>query len=314
MNDFLPASDSNTAAAPGPPAAFSFSSGTYLPPSADDAATRLVPLPRLIPHIGHTVLFFLVAFATLILGQFGAAVVVRLATHGAHPHRGLRAALDITATDPRFSIPTQAAIYGLLVLVSIPIFSALWLEPFGEGVHWNAAAARRRFLLLIPLGLVVGISIGAIGNWLPMPKSPPILDDMMKSSVGAWMMLCFGVTAAPMVEELAFRGFLLPSLLNVFRWLERRGFSTPQVTRWIGIPVSIVLTTIPFTLLHAQQVSDSWGPLLLIGLVSVVLCIVRLALNSVAAGAVVHAAYNFTLFAGVLYQTGGFQHLDKLSS
>ena len=81
-----------------------------------------------------------------------------------------------------------------------------------------------------------------------------------------------------------------------------------------GIPVSIVLTTIPFTLLHAQQVSDSWGPLLLIGLVSVVLCIVRLALNSVAAGAVVHAAYNFTLFAGVLYQTGGFRHLDKLSS
>jgi CAAX protease family protein len=37
-------------------------------------------------------------------------------------------------------------------------------------------------------------------------------------------------------------------------------------------------------------------------------------MNSVAAGVIVHAAYNFTLFAGVLYQTGGFRHLDKLTS
>jgi hypothetical protein len=38
-----------------------------------------------------------------------------------------------------------------------------------------------------------------------------------------------------------------------------------------------------------------------------------LAMNSVAARSVVHAAYNFTLFAGILVETGGFRHLDKLS-
>jgi len=135
---------------------------------------------------------------------------------------------------------------------------------------------------------------------------------MSTSTLGAWFLLVFGITAAPMTEELAFRGFLLPSLLNIFKWLERRGVSNAQVTRWIGIPVSILLTTIPFTLLHAEQVSDSWGPLVLIGVVSVVLCVVRLSMKSVACGAVVHAAYNFTLFAGVVYQTSGFQHLNKL--
>jgi membrane protease YdiL (CAAX protease family) len=43
------------------------------------------------------------------------------------------------------------------------------------------------------------------------------------------------------------------------------------------------------------------------------LCIVRLALDSLAASMIVHAAYNLTLFAGILVETGGFRHLDKLS-
>jgi membrane protease YdiL (CAAX protease family) len=51
----------------------------------------------------------------------------------------------------------------------------------------------------------------------------------------------------------------------------------------------------------------------LIGLVSLVLCAVRLRLNSLAASTLVHAAYNFTLFAGMLVATDGFRHLDKLA-
>jgi hypothetical protein len=66
--------------------------------------------------------------------------------------------------------------------------------------------------------------------------------------------------------------------------------------------------------MHAAQVSNSWGPVLLIGTVSVVLCIVRLATDSLAAGVIVHACYNFTLFAGLLYQTDWFRHLDKLKT
>jgi membrane protease YdiL (CAAX protease family) len=56
------------------------------------------------------------------------------------------------------------------------------------------------------------------------------------------------------------------------------------------------------------------GAVLLIGCVSVILCIVRLATDSVAAGVVVHACYNLTLFSGLLYQTDWFRHLDKLKT
>jgi hypothetical protein len=66
--------------------------------------------------------------------------------------------------------------------------------------------------------------------------------------------------------------------------------------------------------MHSPQVSHAWGPLVLIGSVSIVLCVVRLTMNSVAAGVIVHAAYNFTLFAGVLAQTGGFRHLERLTT
>jgi membrane protease YdiL (CAAX protease family) len=46
----------------------------------------------------------------------------------------------------------------------------------------------------------------------------------------------------------------------------------------------------------------------------VILCIVRLMTDSVAAGVVVHACYNLTLFSGLLYQTDWFRHLDKLKT
>ena len=34
----------------------------------------------------------------------------------------------------------------------------------------------------------------------------------------------------------------------------------------------------------------------------------------IAAGVVVHAAYNLTLFAGMLLQTGGFRHLERMTN
>lgn len=326
MSDFLPEgtreNDSASSASPGlshgAVTGWTHSPGPQHLSFSDYAHDALPPLeeqparPRLIPHIGHTILFFLIAFILLILTEIGAAVLYQWMTHGSRSHVAMTQALRIIATRPVFSIPTQAASYVLLILISFPVFESIWFESFGKVLHWNNHAAGRLFWRLLGLGLISGLVIGSFGNFLPMPKSPPILRDMMTSTAGAWIMFAFGTTLAPITEELAFRGFLLPSLLNIFRWAERKGFSTAGVTRYAGIPFAIIFTTIPFALLHASQVSDAWGPLLLIAIVSVILCIVRLATESVAACAIVHAAYNFVLFAGVVLQTSGFQHLHKI--
>lgn len=268
--------------------------------------------PRRVPNLWHVLLFFVLALVLLGIGQVLGVFLLQLI----HllPHRSFDALFVLSSTDVRASIPIQALSYGLIALVIIPVFSVLWSEPFSEGVHWNNPAARRRFIVLVILGLAAGFGISFFGSYLPMPKDPPITQDMMKSAVGAWMMLVFGLTVAPLLEEVAFRGFLLPGLINGFRWFADHGTISQRAVKTVGIPFSILLTSVCFAYMHSPQVSHAWGPLVLIGAVSVVLCIVRLVMNSVAAGVVVHAAYNFTLFAGVLYQTGGFRHLDRLTS
>jgi uncharacterized protein len=275
---------------------------------------ELVPPPpkpaRLIPNIGHVLVFILLLIPSLI----GGYLVALFTIYATHPHERLVVLMQEIGRNVMYAISMQAAIYVVLWGLAVLVFSLWWDRSFSEGVHWNFSTATHWFLLLAGLGVITGLAITIAGNFLPMPKAPPILEDLTKSASGAWTLMAFGVTLAPLTEELAFRGFLLPSLVNIFRWLQRRGTISESAVRFVGIPLSIVLTSIPFAMMHAQQVSDSWGPVLLIGCVSMLLCVIRLTTDSVAAGVVVHAFYNLTLFSGLLYQTDWFRHLDKLKT
>ena len=262
------------------------------------------------PHLGHFLLLLLISAAMLVGGQLAALLLARqLHVYG---HHSIHAYATLLQNDARWLVPSEALGYLLVLLVAAPLFRLLWQRRFAVGVHWRGATARHAFGRLAGLGLSCGIGIGLLGSALPMPKDPPIMADMMHSPLGAWMMFVFGITGAPLFEELFFRGFLLPGFLNAFRWLVRKGDLSHEAYFWIGMPVSVLLTSLPFALLHAQQVAHAWAPVLLIGIVSLVLCVVRLRLDSLAASTVVHAAYNFTLFARILVQTGGFRHLDRL--
>lgn len=266
--------------------------------------------PRMIPNIGHVGVFLLL----LIPAMIGGYLVALFSIYATHPHERLGALMMEIGRNVMYAISMQAAIYLVLWGLAALVFTLWWDQPFSQGIHWNFSTARHWFLVLGGLGVISGLAITIAGNFLPMPKAPPILEDLTKSAAGAWTLLIFGVTLAPLTEELAFRGFLLPSLVNIFRWFQRRGDMSEATVRFVGIPLSILLTSIPFALMHSQQVSNSWGPVLLIGCVSVILCIVRLTTDSVAAGIVVHCAYNLTLFSGLLHQTDWFRHLDKLKT
>jgi len=66
-------------------------------------------------------------------------------------------------------------------------------------------------------------------------------------------------------------------------------------------------------LLHGPQLLNSWGPVLVIFLVGIVLTMVRAHKNSVAASLLVHVAYNGTISALMFIGTDGFRHLEKLN-
>ncbi len=76
--------------------------------------------------------------------------------------------------------------------------------------------------------------------------------------------------------------------------------------------IASVVTSLPFALVHANQTGYDLGPFLLLVFVSLVLCWTRLSTRSLAASVVVHACYNFLLFALMLLGTSGFKHLGNM--
>jgi membrane protease YdiL (CAAX protease family) len=281
------------------------------PPAQEPLVAMQPPLspppPRLLPNFLHTLVFGIIGGFTFITGAITTVLSLMVAEHV--PLRTLQARLTHSVA---WMITAQAIWYVELWALAILVFSLWWGRSLFKGVSWNGINAGRWFFRLAAIGLTTGALVAFAGNFVPIPHTTPILKDIQASTASAWVLMIFGITLAPLTEELAFRGFLLPSLINIFRWMQRRRWIGEGTVRGFGIPLSIVITSLLFAIVHSAQVGHAWGPVLLIGLVSVVLCIVRLRTSSVAAGVIVHASYNFLLFAALLYQTDWFRHLDKL--
>jgi membrane protease YdiL (CAAX protease family) len=137
--------------------------------------------------------------------------------------------------------------------------------------------------------------LDVLGRYLPMPKTTPF-EQIFAHPGDAYLMAAFAVTFGPLMEELFFRGFLYPVL-----------------ARRTGVFLAVVLTALPFGLMHYFQYR-SWGAVLVIACVGVVLTIVRVVTQSVAASFLVHVGYNGTLMGLTAIATDGFRHMEKITS
>jgi membrane protease YdiL (CAAX protease family) len=275
--------------------------------------------PRRVPNLGHTILFFMVAIIVLLLTSVSAfALVMGLHLLGAEtPDQLLR--------EPRLLIPSMAAAYLIAGAIIWAIFTFMWQEPFPRALHWNFSVVRRRWAPLLAGGVVLSLGVQFLSNFLPIPKTLPI-DDFFRTPADVWMVALFGTFLAPVCEELAFRGFLLPSLASAWDWLGNFGRpSDPGFVasvraaqsdpRWsvAALLFSCAVTSIAFALVHADQLAHAWAPLAVLFGVSLVLCGVRLWTHSLAASTFIHATYNGTIFTILFFVTGGFRHLDKIT-
>ena len=260
----------------------------FMPPAPEEPVVGLRSPSRETPTLLEMVAFFALAAILLTAIQgLGAAIVLQWHVFGSI---GLKKLIY----EPRFTIPMMALSYGVVLLVVVALFSRVWQRNFFDGIHWNFAAVRRYWMWLPLVGVGLGFAIQLASNYLPVPKELPV-DAFFRNATDAWMVALFGVLIAPIAEEIAFRGFLYPSLRP-----------------WTGRILAAILTSAPFAFLHAQQVAHAWGPLAMVFLVSLVLVAVRERAGSVAASALVHACYNLSIFAVIFYASGGFQHLDRL--
>ena len=157
--------------------------------------------------------------AGFFIGLVFQLVLMHLAPH-------MRESAEQMQTDPLLVIPIEALIYAVAGAASFLLFPFLWRRPFGQGIHWRAFIVRRHTWLLVGIGVATSVVVQLLSNFLPIPKELPI-DKFFTHPLGVWLIAIFGVTVAPAFEELAFRGFLLPSLASAWDWVIQRA-RTPR--------------------------------------------------------------------------------------
>jgi membrane protease YdiL (CAAX protease family) len=229
----------------------------------------------------------IVVVALITIGLFG-MVAMALAAHGEKS----REVLERLARNPRVVIPAQMAAYLVVIGYMVAIVK-LAGRPFWTTIQWNFPA--RAAAGYGALGIALAILVQTASVLLPIPKSLPI-DKYFSDAAGAYLMTIFGVTFAPLVEELFFRGFLYP-----------------VVARRFGVGLSVGITALCFALIHQAQLAHAWAPLLLLWFVGLALTAVRAWTKSVGASLCVHVGYNFTLFLLLYLASDHFRHLEKLS-
>jgi membrane protease YdiL (CAAX protease family) len=221
----------------------------------------------------------------------GIFIVLLIARFWMYPHRGLGEIARI----PLIVVAGQSLAYLLILGYMYVLVTRERRRPdFLAAIHWNWPP-RRVIAACLLGGVVLSVALQILAHFLPIPKELPI-DSFFQTPAEAWALSILSVTLAPLMEELFFRGFLYPVL-----------------ARSLGLPVAVFLTALGFAALHGMQLMFSWGPVLVIFLVGVVLTLVRAKTNSVASGVLIHMAYNGTITVAMFAATDGFRHLEKLN-
>jgi len=181
-------------------------------------------------------------------------------------------------------LAAQFLAYGLWFVVLYLILNVKYGRPFWESLGWIQPLEKfgRHFLL----GVLLALGVAIAGLFL---KAPEMEMPMMRLLSDRFSLVLIGLASAtlgPLCEELAFRGFILPLIVRSF-----------------GVILGLIVTTVPFALLHGPQYGWSWRHLLFIVVAGTAFGILRLRTGSTAAATVMHAAYNLTFFIAFLFQS-----------
>ncbi|MGB8010439.1 MAG: type II CAAX endopeptidase family protein [Terriglobales bacterium] len=225
-----------------------------------------------------------------IVALFVGVFAVLLAAHRwVYPHWSF----GEVARVPMVVVVGQSVAYLLiLIYMYVLVTRERGRRDFLAAIHWNWPSHVAAY---VATGFALSVGLQGLAHLLPIPKELPI-DNFFRTPAEAWALSILSVTLAPLMEELFFRGFLYPVL-----------------ARRLGLPIGVLLTALGFALLHGAQLGFSWGPVLVIFLVGMVLTMVRARTDSVAAGVLIHMAYNGTITALMFAATDGFRHLEKLN-
>jgi membrane protease YdiL (CAAX protease family) len=167
------------------------------------------------------------------------------------------------------------------------VFLALWLlfarygKPLFESLAWVEQPFRP--LHLAVLGVALAAAVVILGNLLNIPNVETPFDKLLNDTASRIGIAVFGVTLGPVIEELLFRGFLQPVVVDS-----------------LGVLPGILVTSVLFGALHLSQNAFIWQSGVLIMIVGFVLGVVRHVSGSTRASAIVHVSYNALPFLSLI--------------
>jgi len=182
--------------------------------------------------------------------------------------------------------------FAVVALFLLEYAKSKFHQTLWQAIRWNWPA--HRWPVLVGIGIVTLVLLQGLERLLPLPSKSPF-DQFFNRPLDAYAFAFLAIAFAPFMEELFFRGFLYPVL-----------------ARRLGIMLGVVLTSLPFALIHLPEYK-AWGPVLIIFLVGLVLTLVRAKMKSVGASFIVHAIYNGVPVIAAIIASHGFQHLEKLA-
>ena len=222
---------------------------------------------------------------------FATMVVLQLAVLlGAHWWRYPHESLSDVAEKPIILLLSQFLIYAAVAAFMVMLVEGKYHVAFWQAIRWNWPRAGWRLLVL---GVAMLLVLSLLESLLPMPKDTPF-EHLFDRPRDAYLLSLIAVTLGPLMEELFFRGFMYPVL-----------------ARRIGVVWGIILTALPFGLIHLPQYGYAWGAALVIFLVGVVCGAVRAATKSVAASFLVHVGYNGAQMLIMAVASHGFRNVEK---
>jgi membrane protease YdiL (CAAX protease family) len=179
--------------------------------------------------------------------------------------------------------------YILLFALLKVIFRVQYDRPFWRSLGWTETRLPVVWCVVCGFGTSLLVALVAVAI-----RNPPItgpLIDMMKDRTALILLALFGTTAAPLFEELAFRGFVQPLLV-----------------RSLGAIAGIGISAALFGALHFSEYGDSWRPALLIGVSGLAFGCIRHFTGSTKAAVIAHAVFNGLTFLTLFTQGKSVLH------
>jgi membrane protease YdiL (CAAX protease family) len=187
------------------------------------------------------------------------------------------------------AVSAMLAGYVLLFSALAVVFRVQYDRPFWRSLGWTAT--RVPIIWCVVCGFMTTLLVGVTGWLIRTPPTSGPLMEMMQDRTSLVLLAVFGTTAAPLFEELAFRGFLQPLLV-----------------RNVGAVGGIALASALFGGLHYSEYGDSWRSALLVAVAGAAFGCMRQWTGSTAAAAIMHASFNGLQFMAIFAPGRGGPH------